>query len=69
MTKYDKRHGGPYDRGRVDSYYRRHFNPHYYVGNTFTSKLVEQKGMTQQEIAEYAQGYNENDVFKDWSED
>ena len=25
---YDKRHGGPFDRGGADSYYRRGMNPH-----------------------------------------
>ena len=27
--RYDQRHGGPFDRGTADSYYRREFDPHY----------------------------------------
>jgi hypothetical protein len=39
MTKYnginyDDRHGGAFDRGAADSYYRRGINPHYYAGPT-----------------------------------
>ena len=30
--EHDKRHGGPYDRGSADAYYRRDFDPHYYEG-------------------------------------
>jgi len=64
--KYDYRHGGPYDRGSADSYYRRQFNPHYYVGATYSSELVEKDRMTDEEIAAYTAGYDENDDFKDW---
>ena len=28
----NRRHGGPYDRGSADSYYRRPPRPHYFVG-------------------------------------
>ena len=35
---YDKRHGGPFDRGAADAYYRRPFNPHYFVGPTYASE-------------------------------
>ena len=38
--KYDERHGGPYDRGGADSYYRRPFRPHYFVGATYQSKEI-----------------------------
>lgn len=36
--RYDERHGGPFDRGAADAYYRRPFNPHYFVGDTYGSK-------------------------------
>jgi len=66
---YNKRHGGPFDRGGADSYYRRGINPHYYKGATRTTKKVEQKDMTEEELDAYLAGYNENENFgdfKDW---
>jgi len=66
---YDKRHGGAYDRGSADSYYGRGFNPHYYVGATYSSDRVELADMTPEEIAAYTKGYNDNEDegnFKDW---
>ena len=65
----DPRHGGAYDRGSADSYYRRGFNPHYYVGATYSSDRVELADMTPEEIVAYTKGYNENEEagnFKDW---
>jgi len=67
--KYDERHGGPYDRGGADSYYRREFNPHYFVGDTHFSDKVEMADMTPEEIEAYRQGYNDNETagdFKEW---
>jgi hypothetical protein len=58
----DKRHGGPYDRGSADSYYRRGPDPHYYVGATGTSKKVEYDDMTAAEIAAYHLGYANNEA-------
>ena len=66
MSKYNYRHGGPYDRGSADSYYRRPFNPHYYVGGSYVSEMVNKNQMTPEEIAAYKAGYDENDDFKDW---
>ena len=34
QTKYDERHGGPYDRGSADAWYGRKRNPHYFNGGT-----------------------------------
>ena len=65
----DPRHGGAYDRGSADSYYRRGFNPHYYVGATYSSDRVELADMTPEEITAYTKGYNDNEDagnFKDW---
>jgi hypothetical protein len=70
MSKIDRRHGGPYDRGSADSYYRRDRKPHYYQGNTGTSPLIEEKDMTPQQIAEYYQGFDDNEAdgnYKDWN--
>lgn len=69
MTKYDKRHGGPYDRGSADSYYRRAFKPHYFVKDTYTSTKVTQEQMTIEEIEAYTAGYEDNELagdFKDY---
>jgi len=57
----DTRHGGPYDRGNIDSYFCREFNPHYYTEGSYTSPIVEMADMTFEEIFEYIQGYNDNE--------
>ena len=65
----DKRHGGPYDRGSADAYYRRPFKPHYYKGATGSSELVTEDDMTDEEILEYNTGFTEqveSGDFKDW---
>ncbi len=69
QTKYDTRHGGPYDRGSADSYYGRGRDPHYYKGNTGSSPRVSEKDMTPDEIVAYHAGYDDNEdsgCFKDW---
>lgn len=68
---YDKRHGGPYDRGSADSYYShgRCANPHYYDGPGMSGKLVKAEDMTPEEIAAYRAGFEDNTRdgnFKDW---
>lgn len=66
---YDKRHGGAYDRGSADSYYRRGYTPHYYLGDTYSSDKVELADMTPEEITAYTKGYNDNEDagnYKDW---
>lgn len=68
-TIYNKRHGGPYDRGAADSYYRRGFDPHYYTGGTYMTDKVEEKDMTKEEIAAYTAGYEDNERagwYKEW---
>lgn len=67
--KYDERHGGPYDRGSADSYYRRGFQPHYFVGATYQSEVITIDDMTPEEIMAYKAGYDDNEEdgnFKDW---
>ena len=69
IINWDDRHGGPYDRGGADSYYRRGMNPHYFVGATYQGTRVEQEDMTQEEIDDYVAGYKDNEDagdFKDW---
>ena len=65
--KYDTRHGGPYDRGSADAYYRRPYNPHYYVGSTSFSERIEKENMTVAEIAAYEAGYDEETDQKNWN--
>ena len=67
--KYDKRHGGPFDRGSADSYYGRGRNPHYFVGATYSSLEITVDKMTQEEIDAYNAGYDDNEKYgdkKDW---
>lgn len=68
MSKYDQRHGGPYDRGSADSYYRRGFRPHYFSGGTYqTPEILIKEGTPEYEA--YAAGYADNEQagnFKDW---
>lgn len=67
--KYNRRHGGPFDRGSADSYYGRKAEPHYYVADTYSSEKIEKENMTDEELTAYYAGrrYNEqNGDFKDW---
>jgi hypothetical protein len=67
---YDTRHGGPFDRGSADSYYGRPMNPHYFVGKTYDSVMLEEVDMSEQEVADYYAGYQWNEDCgdkKDWS--
>ena len=63
--KYDKRHGGPWDRGAADSYYRRPRNPHYFVDATHQSKEKTEEEMTAEEIEAYHAGFDENEYIGD----
>ena len=66
---YDKRHGGPFDRGSMDSYYGRGEVPHYYIGGTSVSPRVDYMNMTLEEIEAYRAGYAWNEEHgdkKDW---
>jgi len=69
MEYYTPRHGGPYDRGGADSYYRRGPQPHFYVEDTGSSRRIERFEMRDEEIKAYMAGYNENEKsanFKNW---
>jgi len=72
QPNYDTRHGGPWDRGSADSYYKRGFNPHYFEGATSTTPRVEMENMTAAEITAYTAGYEYNEETgekKDWGRD
>lgn len=58
---YDKRHGGPWDRGNADSYYRRRREPHYFVGGTHDSPRIDESNMTREEIDAYNAGFDDNE--------
>jgi len=63
----DRTHGGCYDRGSADSYYRRPATPHKYPAGTYRGEPV--TALTEAEVAEYMQGYMDNERsgnFKDW---
>lgn len=60
------RHGGAYDRGSADAYYSRPFSPHYFTGDTYSSTKIEEVDMSEEEIAAYTAGYNEQTDKKDW---
>jgi hypothetical protein len=62
------RHGGPYDRGRADSYYRRGRKPHYFKGDTYNSDIVTEERMTLEEINEYYFGFDENEADQNFKE-
>lgn len=71
--EYPDYHGGPYDRGGADSYYRRGYNPHYYGGPGGGphggTVRIEMEDMTAEEIVAYSAGFrdNENDGnHKEW---
>jgi hypothetical protein len=62
-----KRHGGLYDRGSADAYYHRGPAPHWYPNGTGKGDRVTE--LTNEEIAEYYEGYNtqvESGEFKDY---
>ena len=66
---YDKRHGGPFDRGGADFWYGRPHEPHYFVGATYKTDKVELADMTPEEITAYTAGYREAEERgdqKDW---
>jgi hypothetical protein len=68
-VEYDRRHGGPFDRGSADSYYQRGMQPHYYKGGTHASERVGRVDMTVAEIEAYLAGYDYNEElgsFKEW---
>jgi hypothetical protein len=70
MIDYSKRtpftrHGGAYDRGHADSYYRRQYDPHYFAGGTNASTRITEVDMSPEEIAAYTQGYDDNEKYGD----
>ena len=65
MPNFDTRHGGPFDRGGADYWYRRGYEPHYYTGATYATDRVEKDDMTPEELAAYRAGYCEAEANGD----
>jgi len=61
-----QRHGGPYDRGSADAYYGRAFEPHYYVGDTYSTERVSITDDTSAQFRDYMLGYTECTDRKSW---
>ena len=62
---HNHRHGSPYDRGVMDSYYGRPRAPHYFVGDTYNSTRLEEVDMSMTEVGEYMAGYDWNETHGD----
>ena len=58
--------GSPRDRGSADRYYGRPYDPHYYPYGTGKGVRVHQIFMTEQQIAEYKDGWDNEEDRKDW---
>tara|TARA_R100000541_G_scaffold1705_5_gene6584 strand:+ start:8783 stop:8989 length:207 start_codon:yes stop_codon:yes gene_type:complete len=66
---YNKRHGGPYDRGSADSWYRRYPEPHYWTGGSYQGIHITEDRMTKEEVNDYWAGFDENEsdgCHKEW---
>lgn len=66
MKDQYKRHGGPWDRGSADAWYGRGKAPHYFIGATYSTEIVREELMTNDEIQAYMDGYNQQTERKDW---
>ncbi len=65
-----KQHGGAYDRGSADRYYKRSYNPHYrvYTQNPYSCETITSDKMTAEELEAYAAGWNEEKGEKDYGD-
>lgn len=59
QNAWTHRHGGPWDRGNADAYYRRPRRPHYFQGPTYQAPEVIEQDMTADEIRAYDAGYTQ----------
>jgi hypothetical protein len=59
MSNYDERHGGAWDRGSADAYYRRAYQPHMFEGATHQSRYIPAHQMDQHDIDAYRAGYED----------
>ena len=63
MIRKIPEHGSPQDRGSVDRYYGRPFHPHWYPQGTYHGEEVPVEEMSEEEIAAYEYGY-ENELSR-----
>jgi hypothetical protein len=68
MSKYSMKHGGPYDRGSADCYYRRDFDPHYWTDGTGGGQRIKiEKGTPEYEAYDAGWKYQVScGDFKEW---
>ena len=66
VVEQPPRHGGPEDRGSADRYYGRAFDPHYYVGGSYSSERIAGERLTAEDRRQYKKGYEEQTEEKDW---
>jgi hypothetical protein len=62
-------HGGAFDRGMADSYYRRPRNPHKWPNGTYNGTAVRGGDLSDEEMEAYEDGYDLNEWqgdHKDW---
>jgi len=59
-------HGSPQDRGAADAYYGRKFSPHWYPNGTGRNPRIEMAEMTEDQLAQYSYGFNNEEDRKDW---
>ena len=65
-TKYDTKHGSPYDRGSADRYYGRGSEPHHYPNGTGNAPRVKVEDMAKAEVEAYHAGYDQETDRKQW---
>lgn len=59
-------HGSPQDRGSADRYYGRFYDPHFWPAGTSHGRKVITSEMTEDEIAAYKYGWDNENDRKDW---
>lgn len=60
------KHGSPQDRGSADAYYHRKYDPHWWPEGTGKGVRIEQQDMTEDQIAQYRYGYDNEEDRKDY---
>ena len=68
--EFDGTHGGPFDRGIMDSYYGRGYSPHKYPNGTHNLPRIDKdNGLTADETHAYCMGFEYDEEcgdFKEW---
>jgi pyridoxine/pyridoxamine 5'-phosphate oxidase len=61
------RYGSPADRGSADYYYHRPRDPHYYIGCSYSSRRVSKDEMSDEQVREYNEAYDNEFDQKNWN--